>query len=423
VRTKAVIVQRRLPHENPSLDELKSLTESASYAVVGRLEQVREPDQRYQIGSGKVQELRELVTETGANKIIFDNDLKPVQAYNLAKETGIEAIDRFQLILEIFAKRASTREAQLQIQFARLKYELAHAKERVKLAKMEEQPGFMGLGAYEVDVYYEAVKRQIHTIQDKLKKIRGKRSLHRERRAELGFTSISLAGYTSAGKSTLFNTLVEENVQVGIGLFTTLSTTTRAIDLFGKKALLTDTVGFIDRLPISLIEAFHSTLEETIFSDLILLVLDLSESKEAIERKLYTCLDTIEKIGAAEVPIVTALNKIDLLPREEVDQKVEWLKNEAPYVVPISALNKTNIDALKAELADFLEQYVQTSFTLPINHDSLSFLSWLFAHADVKKVDYEGDSVAVVFEAVPEFADQVKGRVEKLNGTFNTVTQ
>ena len=390
---------------------------------MGRLEQVREPDSRYQIGSGKVAELRELVTETGANKIIFDNDLKPVQSYNLAKETGIEAIDRFQLILEIFAKRASTREAQLQIQLARLKYELAHAKARVKLAKMEEQPGFMGLGAYEVDVYHEAVKRQLHTIQDKLKKIRRKRTLHRTRRVELGFTSISLAGYTSAGKSSLFNTLAGEDVKVGVGLFTTLSTTTRAVDLFEKKALLTDTVGFIDRLPISLIEAFHSTLEETIFSDLIILVLDISEPEDAIQRKLSTSLDTIEKIGATGIPIVTALNKIDLLPNEEIGRRVELLKNEAQNVVPISALCKTNIDALKAELTKFLKQYIQTSFILPVNHDSLSFLSWLFAHANVQKVNYEGENMTVVFEAVPEFADQVKGHVEKLNGTFNAANQ
>jgi len=410
-------VQRRL-HENPSLDELNSLAQSAGYEVVGRLEQVRQPDPRYQIGSGKVEELRELVTETSADKIIFDNDLKPVQSYNLAKETGIEAIDRFQLILEIFAKRASTREAQLQIQLARLNYELAHAKERVKLAKKEEQPGFMGLGAYEVDVYYEAVKRQIHTIQDKLKKIRRKRALHRKRRAETGFTSISLAGYTSAGKSSLFNALAEEDVKVGLGLFTTLSTTTRAVDLFGKKAFLTDTVGFIDRLPISLIEAFHSTLEETVFSDLILLVLDVSEPEDVIQRKLATSLDTIEKIGAMGVPMITVLNKMDLLSKQEVSRRVELLKNEGQNPVPISALYKTNIDALKTELKRFLKQYIQTSFIVPVNHNSLSFLSWLFAHADVQKVDYEGNDMNVTFQAVPEFVEQVKGQIRKFGGKF-----
>jgi len=339
----------------------------------------------------------------------------------LAKETGIEAIDRFQLILEIFAKRASTKEAKLQIQLARQKYELTHAKARVKLAKIQEQPGFMGLGAYEVDIYYEAVKRQIHTIQDKLKKIGRKRSLHRARRTELGFSSISLAGYTNAGKSSLFNALAEETVKVGVGLFTTLSTTTRVVDLFGKKALLTDTVGFIDRLPLSLIEAFHSTLEETIFSDLILLVLDLSEPENEVERKLSCSLDTIERIGASGIPIITAVNKIDLLSKEEVEQKIEILKNRAPNVVALSALHKMNIDSLKAELTNFLKHYILTSFTLPLTNDSLSFISWLFNHANVQKVDYKGSNATVIFESVPDFADIVRGHVEKLNGTFNTI--
>jgi GTP-binding protein HflX len=403
------------------LEELKSLAFSAGYSVAGRLEQVREPDPAYQIGSGKISELKELVTETAAQRIIFDNELKSVQNYNLAKETGIEVIDRFQLILEIFSKRASTREAQLQIQLARLKYELQHAKERVKLAKIEEQPGFGGLGAYEVDVYYEAVKRQIHIIQDKLKKIRRKRTLHRTRREKLGFTSISLAGYTGAGKSSLFNALAEENVKVGAGLFTTLTTTTRAIDLFGKKALLTDTVGFIDRLPIPLIEAFHSTLEETIFSDLILLVLDVSEPENEIERKLSASLDTIEKIGATGVPIITALNKIDLLSKEEIEHKLDSLKDKAPGLILVSALQETNLDALKTELIRFLKPYVQASFVVPVNDDSLSLLSWLFANADVKKVDYRGGEAIVIFEAVAEFAEQVIGRVQKLNGTLSTV--
>jgi GTP-binding protein HflX len=262
------------------------LAESAGYTVVGKMEQTRLPDPRYQIGAGKVKELAELVKHTEAQKIIFDNPLKSVQAYNLAKATNVEAIDRFQLILEIFSKKATTTEAQLQIELARQRYELAHAKERVRLAKKGEQPGFMGLGAYEVDVYYEAVKRQVHTIHRKLKKIREKRLLHRERREKLGFKSISLAGYTNAGKSSLFNSLTEEEVPVDKALFTTLSTTTRLVELSNRKMLLTDTVGFIDRLPLTLIEAFHSTLEETIYSDLIVLLVDLSEPISVIEKKL-----------------------------------------------------------------------------------------------------------------------------------------
>jgi len=387
---------------------------------VESFEQVRESDPRYQIGSGKARELADLVSKNGVEKTIFDNELKPVQAYNLAKATGVEAIDRFQLILEIFARRASTTEAKLQIKLAQLRYELARAKEKVKLAKMGEQPGFMGLGAYEVDVYYEAVKRQIHSIQDKLRKIRKKRRLHRARRLELGFSLISLAGYTNAGKSSLFNALAEETVPVDPGLFTTLSTTTRAVSLSGKRILLTDTVGFIDRLPLTLIEAFHSTLEETIFSDLILLVVDVSEPRDEVERKLSCCLDTIQNIGAAGIPVITALNKTDLLSEEEVQWKVELLTNLAPNSVPVSALFKTNISLLKQEMMSHLKSYISVTFSLPVSDESLSFLSWLFSRADVRDVKYEDAWVRVVLESVPWFAEKVKGRVEEFGGVFNS---
>jgi len=382
------------------------------------MEQVRQRDPSYQIGSGKVKELADLVKEKQAEKIIFDNELKPLQAYNLTKETDVEVIDRFQLILEIFARRAATTEAKLQIDLARQRYELARAKEKVKLAKKGEQPGFMGLGAYEVDIYYETVKRQIHHIQAKLKTVGKKRNLQRTRRAELGYSTISLAGYTSAGKSSLFNALSGETARIGEGLFTTLSTTTRAIKLSNRKVLLTDTVGFIDRLPLTLIEAFHSTLEETIFSDIILLVVDISEAEEDIERKLTVCLDTIQTIGASSVPIVTALNKTDLLSKPELDQKLSILKNLAPNPVPVAALFKTNISSLEQKILSYMEPLLQASFSIPVASQHNSFISWLFSRAEVKSQKYEGDRVHVVFEAVPWFADKVRERVIQLGGDF-----
>ena len=413
------MVQRRLPSERSSIDELQSLAESAGYTVVERLEQVREPDPSYQIGSGKAKELREVVAENGIEKTIFDNELKPVQAYNLTKTTGVEAVDRFQLILEIFARRASTSEAKLQIELAKLRYELPRARERVRLARVGEQPGFMGLGKYEVDLYYETIRRRIYSIRGKLKKIRKKRRLHRARRVELGFSMISLAGYTNAGKSSLFNALAEEAVPVDPGLFTTLSTTTRTVGLSDRKILLTDTVGFIDRLPLTLIEAFHSTLEETIFSDLILLVVDISEPHDEIKRKLSCCLDTIQTIGASGIPIVTVLNKIDLLSDSEMQREAAALGEIAPNPVAVSALHKMNMDSLKQETIAHLEEYIKASFSVQTTNESLSFISWLFSHADVRDVNYDGDSVNVVFESLPRFADKVRGRVEQLGGAFS----
>jgi GTP-binding protein HflX len=358
------------------------------------------------------------VKEKKAERLIFDNFLKPVQAYNLAKATGIEAVDRFQLILEIFARRASTTEAKLQIQLAKLKYELTHAKEKVRLAKKGEQPGFMGLGAYEVDVYYETVKRGIHTIQRKLRRIRKKRGLHRARRLELGFSCVSLAGYTNAGKSSLFNALTKESVQVDEGLFTTLSTTTRLAHLHGKKILLTDTVGFIDRLPLTLIEAFHSTLEETIFSDLILLVVDFSEPLDTIEKKISCCFETIEQIEASSIPVVTALNKIDLLTRTEIQQKLESLKNRAPNPVPISAIHGLNLKALKQEIARHMQNYVKASFSIPMDNEIMSFISWLYNRTHVQSLKYGDATVSVIFEAIPQFANKVRNYVKEHKGTF-----
>ena len=392
---------------------MEDLAEAAGYTVVGRMEQVGEPDARYQIGSGKVEELANLVKQTNAERVIFDNPLRPIQSYNLAKATNVENIDRFQLILEIFTQRATTTEAQFQIQLAKLRYDLTQAKERVRLAKKGEQPGFMGLGAYEVDVYYESVKREVHAIRRKLKKIRAKRVLHRERRAELGFTSISLAGYTKAGKSSLFNALAEETVPVDTSLFTTLSTTTRLVTFSRKEFLLTDTVGFIDRLPLTLIEAFHSTLEETIYSDLILLLVDASESANIMEKKLVTCLETIERIGAASVPIITVLNKIDLIAEKELQQKIDDFREKATTLIPISALHRTNLERLKEEILKALRNYVRVSFTIPLTKEIMPFMGWLFNNADVQTADYTEKSVHVIFEASPAFAERVRNRIEK----------
>ena len=389
---------------------------------MGQIEQTREQDPRYQIGAGKIRELARLVKRTGTQKIIFDNPLKPVQAYNIAKATTVEAIDRFQLILEIFARRATTKEAKLQIKLAKLRYELTQAKEKVRLARKEEQPGFMGLGAYEVDVYYETVKRQAQSIRGKLKKIRRRRSLHRERRVELGFQSISLAGYTNAGKSTLFNALTEEEVPVDEALFITLSTTTRLVEMGRKKFLLTDTVGFIDRLPLPLIESFHSTLEETIYSNLILLLVDASEKMSLIEKKLSICMETISQIGASGIPIITVLTKVDLLPETKLNKILEKLKGRAPNPVAISALHKLNLDLLKQKVLNTLKNYIQASITIPLNNESMSFISWLFDRAEIIELKYVDKSTHMTFEAVPWFAQKVKKRVkEEFNGKFKKI--
>jgi GTP-binding protein HflX len=407
-----------LNREESSLPELKSLAQTAGYVIVGEMEQTRRPDARYQIGKGKVEELAKMVEELGAEKIIFDNPLRTLQNYNLAKATRVEVMDRFQLILELFRRRATTTEAQLQIQLATLQNELKHAREKVRLSKGSEQPGFMGLGAYEADVYRDAIKLQVQTIRKKLARIREKRVLQRERRTELGFLTVSLAGYTSSGKSTLFNALTSETALVDKSLFTTLSTQTRMIEFSNRKFLLTDTVGFIDRLPISLIEAFHSTLEETIFSDLIVLLVDFSEPLDTIKKKNNVCLDTINRLGASGIPMVTALNKIDLVKPEMRQEKLDALKECVKNPIMLSAKRQINLEELKKHILRVLENYQAAQFSIPLSGNVMPFISWLHQKADIHKEEFTNDSVNVEFEANPSVMEQVKRKVHDLNGNF-----
>ena len=385
------------------------------------MEQTRPPDSRYQIGAGKVEELARMVEETSATKVIFDNVLRTTQVYNLAKATKVEVIDRFQLILEIFTRRATTTEAQLQIQLAMVRHELKHAKEKVRLSKGSEQPGFMGLGAYEGDVYRDAIKRQVQTILKKLERVREKRILQRERRTELGFLTVSLAGYTNSGKSSLFNALTEDTVEVDNALFTTLSTTTRMIEFSNRKFLITDTVGFIDRLPISLIEAFHSTLEETIFSDLIIVLLDLNEPLETIKKKNNVCLETIERLGACAIPTITALNKIDKLTEEESQQKLEELKDEVKNPILVSAKCQTNLDELRKQILRILENYQQAQFSVPLTGNAMPFISWVHGKTHIEKETFTNETIEVVFESTPSVVEQVRRKVEELNGKFQII--
>jgi len=409
-----------MPWERNYLDELRSLAESAGYTVVGELSQVRYPDPKYQIGPGKAEELAEMVKKLKADIVIFDNELKPVQAYNLAKLLGIEVIDRFQLILQIFAQRASTKEAKLQVQLARLRYELSRAKEKVRLAKLGEQPGFLGLGRYEVDDYYEMVKKAVSRIQRKLKELRKNRVLHRARRKELGYPRVSLSGYTNAGKSTLFYVLTKKYVPISPLLFTTLTTTTRMAEFNGRKALVTDTVGFIDRLPITLIEAFHSTLEETVLSDLILLVIDVSEPMSEIYRKLGCCMDTLREIGAEKVTKIIALNKIDLVYDKEIlEERIKRVKRVIEPAIPISALYEENIKELKHTIASMLPGYLKAEASMPWCDKAQSIISLIHERGNVLKIEYENDGVKIIFEGVEPLIGTVKGMIKEVGGSIS----
>ncbi len=244
-------------------------------------------------------------------------------------------MDKFQLILEIFAKRATTHRSKLQVELARLRYEIPRARAVVSLLTKEERPGFMGLGDYE-ESYELDLKKRIAKIESELESAEKDNESLRAFRHRKGFSLISLAGYTNAGKSTLFNAIVNESVEAKDMLFTTLVPMTRALDLGGRKALLTDTVGFIEDLPHWLVDAFKSTLNEIFLSDLILLVVDVSENPDMILQKLSTAHDTLwDRIQG--VPVITVLNKIDQLDASGLDTLMEQIGYMAPNPVFVSA--------------------------------------------------------------------------------------
>lgn len=417
---RAILVQRRIYYEQSNLDELTNLAIAAGYSVVGYLEQMRKPDATFQIGRGKAEELAEIVKNLSAEKVIFDNELQPRQTYNLANVTNVEIIDRFQLILEIFAKRASTREAQLQIQLARLHRQLPRAKESVRLARMGERPGFMGLGQYEVDVYFNDIRRQIASITDELIQVQEHRRLHRRQRSSVGFPTISLAGYTDAGKTTLFNALTGESKLVKSTLFTTLTTTTRVIKLEGGRALLTDTVGFIDRLPVALVEAFHSTLEETIMADLIILMVDLHEPVKEIRRKLTCSQDTIKEIGAGSIPTIIALNKIDVLEENEIKSRVSAIQDLTVKPILISAERNINIDQLKQHVGRVLDTIYLLTLRLPINDLSLSYVSDLHEQVTIVQTEYDNRAIAIKLRCYSHYLEEIESALSELNGQIET---
>lgn len=296
--------------------EALELSKAAGYsvqAVIGLHHIVRS---EFGVGEGKAEELAETVSENGSKLLIIDESLTSAQANNLAKATRVEVIDRERLILNIFALRAATTQAKLQVQLAELRYELPRTKDSVRNSVAGERAGFMGIGELTVDVKFKALRRRMVTVKEKLARAEMSRSLQRKERLKLGEPLVSLAGYTSSGKTTLFNRLASESKEESPNLFTTLSTTTRAISFpgAGRRIILSDTVGFISRLPTYLVESFRSTLDELTYADLILLVVDASESPESMSVKLGSCTEILQQLAVDPKKILLVLNKVDLLP-------------------------------------------------------------------------------------------------------------
>ncbi|WP_048165935.1 GTPase HflX [Palaeococcus pacificus] len=359
---KVIGVIRHSQRKRVSREEFEELLSSAGYEVLDIIEQVREESPRYNIGKGKVQEIKVKIEELKPDKVIFANRLTPSQAYNLSKELGIEIIDKWQLVLEIFEKRARSKEAKLQVELANLQYELPIVKEAIRRIKLGDKAGFKGMGQYQTQQYLKHIRYRMGKIRKELERVKADRAVKRKRREEVGFILLALAGYTNAGKSTLLNALTREEVAVKNQMFTTLGTITRAFKVSRKKVLVTDTVGFIDNLPPFIVEAFHSTLEEIVQADIILLVLDASEPWTEIKRKFLASIHVLRELKSLDKPIIAVLNKNDLTTPEDIKDKKEEIKKLADSrglvifdVVSISA-KLNDLD----ELFDALDRLILT---------------------------------------------------------------
>jgi GTP-binding protein HflX len=334
--------------------EAISLADAARYSIIKIVNQRNLTQSKYGIGRGKAEEVKELVEQLKPDVIIFDEVLKPSQQYNLAKVCKIDILDRERLILEIFELRASTAESRIQIKLAQLRYDMVRAREKVRLARAGEQPGFFGMGKYDADVYYLDIKKRSAILKKKLEREETRRELFRIQRSRAGLPTISIAGYTSAGKTTLFNTLTGESKMEGKEVFTTLSTFTRAISLKNdQKLLISDTVGFISKLPAYMIDAFKSTLQDITYSDLVLLVVDISQPIEEIKKKLDSSIHIMNELKVPMTKVLYVMNKVDMTNLENAYDKCDklgFLPFE-PYVVLVSAKTYFNIDKLKDSIA------------------------------------------------------------------------
>jgi len=334
--------------DEDSITEAEGLCEAAGCKILHLMKQEFLNGTKFGLSEGKIQDLKNLVTKMQPDVLVFDEILKPSQNYNLASELKIQVLDRESLILEIFESRATSTESKMQVKLAQLRYEMSRAREKVRLSKMGEQPGFLGIGKFEVDVYYNDIKNRMVSVRTKLQKAGKQRELHRQARKRIGFRTISLAGYTSAGKTTLFNSITGEKNEEDHKLFTTLTTTVRKFKLDRESVLISDTVGFISKLPAYLIEAFKSTLEELTFTDIVIVVIDATDEEIELKKKFSSCYKTLIELGVKRQNMLFVFNKTESMSDNELFEKARQIDLvENKNWIAISAKTGKNIEKLK----------------------------------------------------------------------------
>lgn len=329
------------------LNELESLANTAGIDIVGRVSQKRvKPDVRFYVGEGKLEEIKSLVQLQEANVVIFDNELSGSRQNNLANVLGVKVIDRSVLILDIFAQKARSAEGKLQVELAHLKYTLPRLNAFARGSERFGGVGMRGPGESKLELNRRVIEKNIKKLSEQLKELKKKREINRKDRLTNGKTTVAIVGYTNSGKSTLMNKLSKANVYEKDELFATLDTTTRNVWLGGnKEILLTDTVGFVKNLPHEFIEAFSSTLEESVYCDLLINVVDISNDNYLEQQKVV--LGVLKNLNCT-APVITVYNKIDKLKGD-----IELPKGE--NIVCMSAKTGKGLDELKSLILKFVK--------------------------------------------------------------------
>ena len=381
-----------------SMEELAALLETAGGVCVGTVLQNKDtPDPRTFIGEGKVAEVKELVQGTGATMVIFDNALSPSQQRVLSDELGVGVLDRSALILDIFAQRARTKEGRLQVELAQYQYLLPRLLGMwTHLERQEGAIGTRGPGETQLETDRRHIHRKIQKLREELEQVRRVRATQRTRREKNEVPVVAIVGYTNAGKSTLLNTLTGSDIPANNRLFDTLDTTTRTLEISDTcTVLISDTVGFISKLPHHLVEAFKATLEELSFADLLLHVIDSSNPEWREQAAVVESL--IYELGASETPRIDVFNKCDryhgdILPHGE-------------DIVTVSAKTGEGLDRLRSMIGDRLDAGAHR-VTLSLPYDKGGLLDTLYKEAKVESVEY-GETILVTAVCTPKLLGQL----------------
>lgn len=337
-----------------SLSELGELLRTAGVATVGEVIQRRsEPDPDRYFGRGKLEEVKAEIQRSGANLVACDDELAPRQERNLEAALEVPVIDRTAVILDIFADHAHSAEGKLQVELAQLEYNLARMRGLwTHLERLGAGIGTRGPGESQIETDRRLARDRIAALRRRLRHVEQNRGVMRSRRQDSSLPQVALAGYTNAGKSTLLNALTGAGIGVADRLFHTLDPTTRAFEYQGRRYLVTDTVGFIEKLPHQVVEAFKATLEETVLADLILHVVDASSTEERLRAEMEAADQVLAEIGAGDKPRLLVLNKVDLLDEEERAEA----RISHPEAIQVSAATGEGLDSLKAATETLFEE-------------------------------------------------------------------